>query len=83
MTLYIERPRAAETVDVQRSPWIQLLLLAMAIAYVNLAVFILVFSEPPQFKHLLWAAGLGIASALLTCQRSPKPDAQRETVAQS
>ena len=88
MPVYIERPSAAPTAEVQRSPIIQTLLLGIGIAYVNVAIFILVFSEPPTFQHFLWAAGLGIGCGLLTCQRKPKAaeqvqPAQSGTVFQS
>jgi hypothetical protein len=83
MPLYIERPRDAATAVGRRSTLVQSVLLAIGIAYVNVAIFILVLSEPPQFKHFLWAAGLGIACALLTFQRSPRASTPRETASRN
>jgi hypothetical protein len=88
MPVYIERPSAPPTFDAKRSPIIQTLLLGIGIAYINVAIFILIFSEPPTFQHFLWAAGLGIGCGLLTFQRRSQPakpaeTAQSETVLQS
>jgi len=83
MPLYIERPRAAVAEEAQRSPLVQTVLLAIGIAYVNVAIFILVFSEPPTIQHLLWAAALGIGCGLLTCRRMPQAARQAKAATQS
>jgi hypothetical protein len=84
MPVFIERPQMAVPVEVtRRSTLVQSLLLGIGIAYVNVAILILVLSEPPQFKHFLWAAGLGIACALLTYQRTPQAAKPPGTAAQS
>ena len=77
MSAYIERPQEAAPAQLRRSPLVQTLLLGIGIAYVNVAIFLMVFSEPPQMKHFLWAAALGIGCGLLTLRRSPAPVPQR------
>jgi hypothetical protein len=64
--------------EAPRSPLVETALLAIGIAYVNVGIFILVFSEPPTIQHLLWAAALGIGCGLLTCRRVPKAAEQAE-----
>jgi hypothetical protein len=74
--IYQERQPTAAPTPAQRSPMVQTLLLGMGIAYVNVAIFMMVFSEPPQMHHFLWAAGLGIGAGLLTCRRAPQAEPQ-------
>lgn len=83
MPVYIERPQADAPAASERSSVVQTLLLGIGIAYVNVAIFMMVFSEPPQMHHFLWAAALGIGCGLLTCRRMDVPARQREPATQS
>jgi len=49
----------------ERSPWVYWTLLSISLAFIVIGIGILLFSEIPRFDQFLWAAGLGLAAALL------------------
>ena len=54
-----------EATGTARSPIVYWTLLTISIAFIATGIGILLFSDIPRFDQFLWAAGLGIAAALL------------------
>ena len=53
-----------------RSPIVYWVLLTISMAFIVIGIGILLFSEIPRFDQFLWAAGLGLAAAMLASDNS-------------
>ena len=53
-----------------RSRVVYWVLLTISVAFIAIGIGILLFSEIPRFDQFLWAAGLGLAAAMLASDRS-------------
>jgi hypothetical protein len=61
-----------------RSRVVYSVLLAISMAFIATGIGILLFSDIPRFDQFLWAAGLGLAAAMLASDNS-KPREQEAT----
>ena len=53
-----------------RSRPVYWVLLTISVAFIATGIGILLFSDIPQFDQFLWAAGLGLAAAMLASDNS-------------
>lgn len=64
-----------------RSRIVYWVLLTISMIFIAIGIGILLLSEIPRFDQFLWAAGLGLAAAMLASDRSKprEPDAPSHT----